>query len=372
VQATFGRLVAIEVKPGGPSDSQSGLNLLKPTIYGRLAAEGCGRDLAFVVIHPSSNFFGHYLLEPLERRGRAILALLTLERCIQDLGAGIAFLRREGYRRVVLLGNSGGGSLAAFYQSQAERLTIRDTPDGRPIDLAPADLPPVDGLAMCAAHPGRAQVLTDWLDPSVTDEADMLATDPGLDMYNPKNGPPYDRAWLERYRAAQRARNDRITDWALARIRTFDADPDADGPKDAPFLVFRTAADPRFVDLSLDPSDRKSGTTRGSPRASNYGVLHTGRICSLRSWLSQWSVRLSRADGPACLARTSVPVLSVLYSADTVVFPSQVAQWAKAAASRTSGRCKEYTLKGATHHMIGQPQLVEELADLLVGWAAEL
>jgi pimeloyl-ACP methyl ester carboxylesterase len=187
-------------------------------------------------------------------------------------------------------------------------------------------------------------------------------------MYHPKNGLPYDRAWLERYRAAQRARNERITDWALARIRGFDASPDPDGPKDAAFLVFRTAADPRFVDLTLDPSDRKAGTTRGSARASNYGTLHTGRICSLRSWLSQWSVRLSRADGPACLAKTSVPVLSVLYSADTVVFPSQVAQWARAA----KGRCKEYTLKGATHHLIGQPKLVDELADLLCGWAAEL
>jgi len=377
VGATFGRLVAIDVKPGSAADSQSGLNLLKPTIYGRLAAERCGKEVAFVVIHPSSNFFGHYLLGPLERRGRAILALntrfagndatLTMERCIQDLGAGVAFLRAEGYRRIVLLGNSGGGSLAAFYQSQAERLTITDTPDGRPIELSKEDLPPVDGLAMCAAHPGRAQVLTDWLDPSVTDETDMLAADPALDMYHPKNGPPYDRAWLERYRAAQRARNERITDWALARIRGFDASPDPDGPKDAAFLVFRTAADPRFVDLTLDPSDRKGGTTRGSARASNYGTLHTGRICSLRSWLSQWSVRLSRADGPKCLAQTSVPVLSVLYSADTVVFPSQVAQWAQAA----KGRAREYTLKGATHHMVGQPQLLDELADVLVGFAAE-
>jgi pimeloyl-ACP methyl ester carboxylesterase len=378
VAATFGRLVAIDVKPGSSSDSQSGLNLVKPTIYGRLAAQACGKDVAFVVIHPSSNFFGHYLLAPLERRGRAILALntrfagndatLTLERCIQDLGAGIAFLRAEGYRKIVLLGNSGGGSLAAFYQSQAERLTLTTTPDGRAIDLVADDLPPVDGLALCAAHPGRAQVLTDWLDPSVTDEADMLAANPELDMFNPKNGPPYERGWLERYRAAQLARNERITDWALGRIRGFDANPDPDAPKDAPFLVFRTAADPRFVDLRLDPSDRKAGTTRGSARASNYGTLHTGRVCSLRSWLSQWSVRLSRADGPKCLARTSVPVLSVLYSADTVVFPSQVAQWAQAA----RGRCKEYTLKGATHHMVGQPHLVDELADLLAGWAAEL
>lgn len=48
-----------------------------------------------MVIHPTSNFLRHYLIEPLQRRGRAILALntryagndstLIMERCIQDL-----------------------------------------------------------------------------------------------------------------------------------------------------------------------------------------------------------------------------------------------------------------------------------------------
>ena len=373
--AAFGKLVAIDVKAGGAGDSQSGLNLLNPRVYGRLADEGCGKNVAFVVIHPSSNFHGHYLVGPLERRRCALLALntryagndttLLMERCIQDLGAGVAFLREQGYKRVVLIGNSGGGSLAAFYQSQAERLTLQDTPDGRAIDLAPSDLPRADGLAMCAAHPGRAQVLTDWLDPSVIDESDMTARDPALDMYNPKNGPPYDRDWLRGYRAAQLARNERITDWALARIRAFDADPDPEAAKDAAFLVFRTAADPRFVDLTLDPSERKAGTTRGSARASNNAVMHTGRLCSLRSWLSQWSVRLSRADGPKCLERTSVPVLSVTYGADPVVFPSQVGQYTAAA----KGRVSAHTLDGATHHLHGQPQLIERLADLLVEFA---
>jgi len=378
VAASFGRLVAIDVSAGSGADSQSGLNLLYPRVYGRLADEGCGREVAFVVIHPSSNFHGHYLIGPLERRRHALLALntryagndatLLMERCIQDLGAGVAFLKSQGYKRVVLIGNSGGGSLTAFYQSQAERLTIRDTPDGRPIDLTPDDLPPADGLAMCAAHPGRAQVLTDWLDPSVTDEHDMLATDPALDMFNPKNGPPFDRDWLKRYRAAQLARNERITDRALARLRALDATADPEAPHDAAFLVYRTSADPRFLDLTLDPSERKAGTTRGSARAANNGVMHTGRICSLRSWLSQWSVRLSRADGPKCLAKTSVPVLSVTYGADPVVFPSQVAEYTRAA----DGRCKAHLLKGATHHMHGQPQLIEQLADLLVDWAAGL
>lgn len=376
--ASIGQLVTIDVKPGSAGDSQSGLNLLAPKVFGRLAAEGCGKDVAFIVIHPSSNFLGHYLLGPMQQRGRALLALntryggndtaLVMERCIQDLGAGVGFLREQGYKRVVLIGNSGGGSLVAFYQSQAEKLTIKTTPDGRPIDLSPADLPPVDGLAMVAAHPSRARVLTDWLDPSVYDETDMFGVDPSLDMFNPKNGPPYDSEWLTRYRAAQVARNERITDWALARIRALESNPDPELPKDAPFLVYRTAADPRFVDLTIDPSDRKAGTTRGSAKSTNYGATNMGRICTLRSWLSQWSLRLSRADGPSSLEKTSVPVLAVTHSADTVVFPGQVGLWQKAAGTR----CTHHVLKGGTHHLHGQPELVGELADKISEWASGL
>ena len=57
--ASIGQLVTIDVKPGSAGDSQSGLNLLAPKVFGRLAAEGCGKDVAFIVIHPSSNFLGH-------------------------------------------------------------------------------------------------------------------------------------------------------------------------------------------------------------------------------------------------------------------------------------------------------------------------
>src|SRR5579883_3447505 len=114
------KLVAINVPRGSGYDSQSGLNNLFPQVYGRLADEGCDKRLAFIVIHPTSNFMSHYLLEPLRRRGRAIMGLntrdvandstLIMERAIQDLGAGVGYLRRLGYQRIVLLGNSGGGS----------------------------------------------------------------------------------------------------------------------------------------------------------------------------------------------------------------------------------------------------------------------
>jgi hypothetical protein len=91
-----------------------------------------------------------------------ILALNT--RCIQrwdadhgarDPGRGARgrFLRQRGYGRIVLCGNSGGDSLAAFYQ--AEGITVTTTPYGVPFDLRPEQLRPV-GMAMLAAHPGRA------------------------------------------------------------------------------------------------------------------------------------------------------------------------------------------------------------------------
>jgi hypothetical protein len=103
-------------------------------------------------------------------------------------------------------------------------------------------------------------------------------------------------------------------------------------------------------------------------KRSNYGPTNLGRFSTLRSFLSQWSARLSRADGPTCLARTSVPVMNVLYSADALVFPAQVRLWSQAAA----GHCQDHVLKGATHHLLGQDRLIEELADLLVAWAERL
>lgn len=189
----------------------------------------------------------------------------------------------------------------------------------------------------------------------------MWGTDVSLDMYHPTNQPPYDAAWLQRYRSAQRARNDRITDWVLERLTAREADPHPELIRDEPFIVYRTVADPRFLDLTLDPSDRAVAHNR----RANYGPTNLGRFSTLRSFLSQWSARLSRADGQSCMARCSVPVLNVMYSADTLVFPAQCRSWSAAAGAR----CADHVLKGATHFLLGQDALIEELADLLVGWA---
>jgi len=221
---------------------------------------------------------------------------LIFERAIQDVGAGVRWLRSQGFERVLLIGNSGGGAFVSFYQAQAEGLDIDSTPAGDPIRLVPGDLPPAQALVLTAAHLGRARLMECWIDPAVVDENELLATDSALDMFNPANGPPYSSDFLTRYRAAQTARLVRLeasTQADLRRLRSLN-----DGPRDKAFVVHRTLADPRCLDPSIDANDRTPNTTVwGPPREQNYSANSMGRFTTLTAFLSQWA-RCSRADGP--------------------------------------------------------------------------
>ncbi|MBS0317763.1 MAG: alpha/beta fold hydrolase [Proteobacteria bacterium] len=368
------QLAAIDVKSGAAMESQSGLQMLRPRIYGAYRAPAKARTAA-IVMHPTSNFMGHYLIEPLATRGTFCMglnsryagsdAVLLMERVIQDLGAGVKYVRSLGYERVVLIGNSGGAALASFYQAQAEKLTIDTLVHGDAAHLSPEDLPPVDGLVLCAAHEGRSHLLANWLDPAVLNEADSLSADPALDMFDPHNGPPYSAPFLERYRAAQRARRDRIETWVWARLRHLRATPGA--PRDQAFVVHRTLADPRCLDLSLDANDRAPGSVWGDTRTVNYAANSMGRYTSLTAFLSQWS-SASRADGPSNLARTSVPVLLLTYTADQSTFPSTRDAWLRAGGERI----RNVDIRGGNHYLAGQPALVQEAADAIAAWIDRL
>lgn len=375
------QLAVIDVKPGAAMESQSGLQLLRPRIYGAWMQPAGPRRAAAIVMHPTSNFMGHYLIAPLAARGVACMGLnsryagndtlLLMERVIQDLGAGVQFLRAQGYDRVVLIGNSGGASLAAFYQAQAERLDIEHMVDDDPAGLSPQDLPPVQGLALCAAHEGRSTLMRNWIDPSLTDEHDGLSREPALDMYDPRNGPPYGRDFLERFRNAQQQRYERIEQWVEQRLALLRSQAIPGSPRDEVFVVYRTHADPRFLDLSIDPNDRAVGSVWGAgaagARAVNYAASQMGRITSLKAWLSQWSPR-SRADGPSNLARTSVPTLLCTYTGDQSTFPSTQAAWLAAGGARI----RNVDVPGGNHYLAGQPQLVEQVADAMADWILAL
>ncbi len=372
------QLLRIDVKPAGPMESQSGLQMLRPRIYGALLeAPGVDRSktVAAIVIHPASNFHGHYLLEPLMARGVSCMGLntryvnndstLLMERVIQDLGAGIQQLRAIGYRKVMLIGNSGGAALVSFYQAQAERLTLTHLADGAPLSIAAADLPPVEGIALAAAHAGRARLMREWIDPAVVDESDPSRTDEELDLYHPRRVVPLEADFLARFRRAQQARLARIETWVTDRLQQLRR---AGGAQvDQPFVLHRTHAEPRCVDIGIDANERKPGSVWGDPVIVNYAANSMGRFNTLTSFMSQWSSR-SQADGPDNLARTSVPVLHLTYCADQSVFPSTVASWLQAA----GGRIRNVDIHGGDHYLVGRPDLVAQVADEMAAFAQSL
>jgi hypothetical protein len=209
------------------------------------------------------DFSEHYLASLLAERGFGFLGWNTrfrgneahflLDHALAEIGVGVHWLREAaGARQIVLLGNSGGGSLMAAYQSQAVQPNVTPLAGMRPLP-AIEDLPPGDLFIALAAHSGRPEVLTAWLDPSVTDENDPLSADPGLDPFDPANGPPYSTEFQRRYRAAQRDRNERITDWALGELARLAGTR----CRDRLFTTPRSWADLRMIDPTIEPSDRR-------------------------------------------------------------------------------------------------------------------
>ncbi|HVJ24375.1 MAG TPA: alpha/beta hydrolase, partial [Burkholderiales bacterium] len=164
---------------------------------------------------------------------------LIMEKVLLDLGAYIRHAKEKwGYEKILLCGWSGGGSLALFYQSQAEKPSITATPAGDAVSLT--GLIKADAMIFQAAHLSRARILSEWIDPSVIDEADPDRRDLELDIYNPKcpNQPPYPDDFVREFRAAQLRRLRARTAWvkeSLRRLKKLDT-----GELERGFVTYRT------------------------------------------------------------------------------------------------------------------------------------
>jgi pimeloyl-ACP methyl ester carboxylesterase len=279
-------------------------------------------------------------------------------------------MRRRGAEAVVVLGNSGGGSLMA--QAHTERGVG-------------------DGWIGIAAHPGAGAFMLQAIDPSVADEADPFSVVKELDMYDPENGwrpwpepCTYNRDWLVGYRAAQRARVARIdalakralAEAAEAKVRLRNLGTDGDVRRwrslrarsvhMAYLVIYRTVADPAYLDLSIDPDDRALGSlfAHPDPLDANYGRAGPARTVSARGWLSTWSGLASTATLTDLMPKVTVPTLLIHASADTEIRRRQAAELHEAcgAVDRTF-----IELPGATHFLEGRRR---EAMALVTDWLA--
>ncbi len=313
---------------------------------------------------------GHHVLWANSRYRGADYALI-MEKVARDLGEAITDAKeRLGYTNVVLAGWSGGGSLSMWYQALAEAgVGISDTAAGDPYPVDASRLPKADAVMMLAAHVSRHQIFTEWIDPSILDESRPEIRDTQLNLYDPSNPnqPPYSEDFLATFAEAQVARNRRITGWVKERLAAMRASERPFG--EFAFTVHGTMADPRWLDPTVEPSDRAPGVCYlGDPKVVNDGPIGLARFSTLRSWLSQWSYDDARCDAIASGSGVTVPVLVVGNSADDACTPSHTQRLFDAV---THDRKQLHIVQGATHYYTGpdgrahQAEAVSVIADFL-------
>lgn len=334
---------------------------------------------AVVLSHPRGDFSVHYACPLLAAAGYAVLGFGTRymnndtdclhESCAIDVETVVAEVKRRGAEAVVLLGNSGGGSLMAL--SHVERGVG-------------------DGWIGMAAHPGEGVFMLQVIDPAVADEDDPLSVVPELDMYDQDNGwrpwpepCSYDPDWLATYRAAQVARVARIDAVAKAslaagaeardRLRAIDAATDpARWRKEraravvADYLVvYRTLADPAYLDLSIDPDERPMGSLFAfpDPLDANYGRGGLARTMTARGWLSTWSGLSSSAKLADTMPEVRVPTLLVHPTGDTEI---RVRQAEEIVANAGAEDVTYVAMEGAPHYLEGhRPEAMAHVVDWL-------
>ncbi|MFF2115505.1 alpha/beta hydrolase [Rhodococcus koreensis] len=351
----------------------------KVVLHAQLLRGERDSDTCVVAMHPIGSPGYLPMFSGIARAGHHVIACdtrysngdsaLIMENVLLDLGAVVKDAKeRLGYERVLLAGWSGGGSLMMGYQAEAEKPVITQTGAGEYTPLADTQLIPADAVMILAAHRSRHHLLTDFLDASIIDESRPHDRDPSLNLYSPENPnqPPYSAEFVTAYRAAQRARNRRIT--AYAQERLSDLKSSGRENEEHCFVVHGTMADPRWIDRSLDPNDREPGSYLGDPRLVNDGPSALARYTTTRSWLSQWSFDTAQIDAVDAATRVTVPVLLLENSKDDACPPSHP----KAIFDALPGDSKQLTVvEGANHYYSGQKEHLQSALGHLGRWMNE-
>ena len=279
-------------------------------------------------------------------------------------------MKRRGAEAVVLLGNSGGGSLMA---------------------LAHAERGIGDGWIGMAAHPGEGVFMLQVIDPSVADEADPFSrscpsstcttrtTAGGRGRSRRRTtrtgwrptGRPSSTGWPASTPSPRRRSPRPRTAASAAGAIDKAADPAAWRHWRARavsmkyLVIYRTLADPAYLDLSIDPDDRALGSLFAfpDPLDANYGRGGLARSMTARGWLSTWSGLSSHAK----LADTMPKVRCRRCSCTRRPTPRSGSGRPRRSSTTPAPRTPRYVeMKGAPHYLEGhRPEALAVVADWL-------
>lgn len=315
--------------------------------------------IAVLVTHPRVDFTRHYCIPNFVEAGFAVLGLngrcfnndtqAIHEQLILDVNAGVKFLKERGAEHVILFGNSGGGSLSALFQTQAQLpqgKRIAETPAGDKTKLNDIEMFPADALVLVSAHKGQGLILNECIDPAVIDENDPLKNNDELDMYHNKNGfkpapeqSRYSKEFIKKYRSAQLARVKKLDDLAKGYLtdarkneKIFSTETNLNFDEhhqlgrraafEKIMVIYRTMANLHYTDHSIDPSNRAYGSLLSDrPDLMNMQYMGFGRVVSPQAWLSTWSGISSNANLPKNLEQLSFPVMVVNALKDREIYP---------------------------------------------------
>jgi len=208
--------------------------------------------IVFLTVHPErANLFNSWIARELARRGYRTLMMnyygpeQTYDEFLPPIAAAVKHLRAlPGVEKVVLIGGSTGGAELTFYENIAENGSKACQASevvypcrGKNLD----NLPKADAVVLLDINSG-APLRTIALDPAV-DSHFPNKRDPGLDMFDPRNGfdkttgaARYSPEFARKFLAAQGARNNKLIDAALARLAKIEKG-EGDYEDDEPFVV---------------------------------------------------------------------------------------------------------------------------------------
>ena len=334
---------------------------------------------AVILSHPRGDFSVHYACPLLAAAGYAVLGFGTRymgndtdclhEACIVDVKTVHDEMRRRGAEAVVLLGNSGGGSLMALAQAE---LGIGDgwvghgRPPGRGRVHAAGDRP----LGGRRADPFRAACPSSTCTTPTTAGARGPSPAPTTGTGSPGTGPrrssgsPGSTRWprprwpTARTRAPRLAGVDKTADprrWRDLRTRTVAM---------RYLTIYRTLADPAYLDLSIDPDERPLGQPLRLPRPARRELWpRRPGPHDDRAGLAVDVVRACRAHAKLAdtMPQVPVPTLLVHPTADTEI---RVRQANEIVANAGADDVTYVEMKGAPHYLEGhRPQALSHVAE---------